>query len=193
MLADRSGAGEDLVWMEMTMNNEELRKFYEPDKVKILFVGESPPAGKTFFYTGNSNLFRATLAGFQLAFPEIARDDFFRSFEEMGCYLVDLCDQPVNKLTNPEKKKISQAGIPILGQVIRDLKPEVILVVSKSILPYVEQAQALSTSTAPLHALPFPAMGHQREYTQRLMRLLLNYEALLSPAGTPVGQNPPLE
>lgn len=91
------------------MDNDELRKFYQPDKVKIFFVGESPPAGKTFFYAANSNLFRATLAGFQLAFPEIARDDFFRSFKEMGCYLVDLCDQPVNKLTNPEKKE-NQSG-----------------------------------------------------------------------------------
>jgi len=171
------------------MDNEELRNFYQPDKVKILFVGESPPAGKTFFYAANSNLFRATLAAFQLAFPEIARDDFFRSFKEMGCYLVDLCDQPVNKLTNPEKKKVCQAGIPILSQVIRDLKPKVILVVSKGILSYVEQAQALSGSPAPLHALPFPAMGHQREYTQRLRRLLLNYEALLSPASTMAGQN----
>ena len=158
------------------MEIEELRLSYHPDNVTILFVGESPPAGKTFFYAANSNLFRATLAGFQLAFPEISRDSFLQAFKEMGCYLVDLCDQPVNNLTDPQKKELSFARIDALSYKLRDLKPEVIIVVIKRILPYVEQALKRSGITVKLYALPFPAMGHQREYIHRLRILLKDME-----------------
>ena len=43
----------------MMPNNtyENLRNHYKPDKVEVLFVGESRPQGGTFFYQGDSTLF----------------------------------------------------------------------------------------------------------------------------------------
>lgn len=45
------------------MNVEELRRKYRPDKVLALFVGESAPAGGTFFYAGNSQMYRYVRPG----------------------------------------------------------------------------------------------------------------------------------
>jgi hypothetical protein len=36
----------------------ELRARYRPTKVRVPFVGEEPPASGTFFYAGNSQVYR---------------------------------------------------------------------------------------------------------------------------------------
>jgi hypothetical protein len=38
---------------------ERLRRRYRPDGVRILFVGEAPPASGRFFYQADSGLYRA--------------------------------------------------------------------------------------------------------------------------------------
>jgi hypothetical protein len=47
-------------------DDETLRMRYRPEKIATLMVGESRPAGGTFFYRANSNLFYATRQAFQL-------------------------------------------------------------------------------------------------------------------------------
>jgi hypothetical protein len=42
--------------MTIDSSLESLRQSYRPQQVRVLFVGESPPAGGTFFYRANSNL-----------------------------------------------------------------------------------------------------------------------------------------
>ena len=49
---------------------EELRGLYRPERVRLLLVGESSPAGGTHFYLANSNLFQATREAFVLALDE---------------------------------------------------------------------------------------------------------------------------
>ena len=45
--------------MNNTRNDiEKLRQSFRPEDIKALFVGESAPAGDTFFYRGNSQMFR---------------------------------------------------------------------------------------------------------------------------------------
>ena len=90
------------------MDTEELRKSYKPDKVKILFVGESPPAGGTFFYNANSNLYRNTKKAFEIALEKEWSYDFLSDFKKMGCYLVDLCLIPVNKGMTKKEYRLLQ-------------------------------------------------------------------------------------
>ena len=81
---------------------EILRSRYRPAAIKVLFVGESPPAGGTFFYLGNSILARHT----QRAFQEVYRAkftgpcEFLTAFAGLGCFLDDLCLSPVNRTTS---------------------------------------------------------------------------------------------
>src|SRR5947199_2008929 len=83
----------------MTMPaTESLRRRYRPADIRILFVGESPPAGGTFFYAANSNLYYATEAAFRQAVPDLLSGDFLDDFRALGCFLDDLCLRPVNHL-----------------------------------------------------------------------------------------------
>jgi hypothetical protein len=76
---------------------EPLRLDFLPDDVRLLFLGESPPAGGTFFYLANSKLCEATKEAFRSALPDQVRGpNFLVRFAELGCYLDDLCLEPVN-------------------------------------------------------------------------------------------------
>lgn len=60
---------------------ERKRHDYRPDDasdVRVLLVGESPPNGPTFFYSGNSGLFYATQEAFENAIPALRREPDFR-------------------------------------------------------------------------------------------------------------------
>ena len=71
---------------------ERLRKRYRPERVQILFVGESPPASGRFFYQADSGLYRAVKETFLTAIAPLAKNDFLDSFRSLGCYLVDLAE-----------------------------------------------------------------------------------------------------
>jgi hypothetical protein len=89
----------------VTETPEQARNRHRPTVVKVLFIGESPPAGGTFFYFGDSKLAEETERAFRKVLPELIGDDFLSSFCRLGCYLDDLCLRPVNQL-----KKIGSAG-----------------------------------------------------------------------------------
>jgi hypothetical protein len=41
------------------ISEERLRRRYQPDRIRVLLVGESPPASGRYFYVANSGLYRA--------------------------------------------------------------------------------------------------------------------------------------
>src|SRR6202041_2824409 len=77
---------------------ERVRRLYRPDRVRILFVGEAPPASGRFFYRGDSGLYRAVRDTFKIVDPSIHDEDFLAAFQALGCYLIDLCPDPVDRL-----------------------------------------------------------------------------------------------
>jgi hypothetical protein len=77
---------------------ERLRSRYLPKETRVLFVGESPPSRGTFFYAANRNLYFATREAFFAAIPHLVGRDFLEEFPRLGCYLDDLCLEPVNDL-----------------------------------------------------------------------------------------------
>jgi len=150
------------------MNAEDLRRTYQPRRVKTLFVGESAPVGGNFFYRGDSALFRYSCEGFD-ARPE----SFLDEFRDRGFWLVDLCGAPVNGLSRPERRSRRRQGVGPLAEIIRGLRPEAVVVVMKGILPDVHRALELADlGNLKPHALPFPAFGHQRKYVSGLRELL---------------------
>ncbi|MBF8290850.1 MAG: hypothetical protein HW391_1818 [Chloroflexi bacterium] len=90
-----------------------LRSRYRPAGVRVLFVGESAPAGGTHFYLANSNLFRATREAFGLGLDLPSPPDgsaFLEWFQGLGCWLVDIAERPVNRLPTVEREaSVSQA------------------------------------------------------------------------------------
>jgi hypothetical protein len=87
------------------MDIEELREKFKPEKVRVLLVGESPPAEGTFFYdrslmtTYTRNAFESAL---DQKFPTNA--EFFEYMKHTGFYLEDLSQVPVDKLLPAERE-----------------------------------------------------------------------------------------
>jgi hypothetical protein len=158
---------------------EQVRQRFRPEEVGVLFVGESPPAGGTFFYQANSNLYEATKAAFGAAGLPPGKN-FLERFKALGCYLDDLCLEPVNhlKLDNPlaRKKRLAlrvQGRAPLADRM-RKQPPRAIIVVMKGIEDDVRAAAvAAGLEDVPVHALPFPARREHRD------RYVLDLEAIL--------------
>jgi hypothetical protein len=141
---------------------ERLRRSYRPVRVRILFVGESPPASGRFFYQADSGLYRAIRDTFQAALPALPEDDFLHSFQNLGCYLVDLCGKPVDRLNSEKRKQACRDGEVRLARTLEELRPKTVITVIRSISANVRRAQA-SANWKGLHVeLPYP--GRWKEH-----------------------------
>ena len=105
---------------------ERLRRRYRPDRVRILFVGEAPRASGRFFYRADSGLYRAVRDTFISAFPNLQKADFLESFRALGCYLVDLCGRPVDRMDRKARRQVCFAGEASLNGRLRRLRPEIV-------------------------------------------------------------------
>lgn len=155
---------------------ETKRREYRPEHIRVLFVGESPPANGTFFYCGNSLLARYTRTAFEAVYgPYDDMPSFLRAFKDLGCYLEDLSTEPINHLPRDEREVKRNNAIPELSARIREHCPEkAIIGCMMAIEAHVHRAvsDAGVGDRIPVHFLPFPAQGHQQRYVNELAELL---------------------
>ena len=156
-------------------NYEAIRERYRPETVKVLFVGESRPANGTFFYLGNSRLYKYTCRAFNSALvTSLQIPTFLNEFCSLGCFLLDLCPEPVNHLPSPERRRVRRNGTATLSAILRDIQPCATIVVMRGIAQYVDQAYVgAGIQTDHHYVLPFPARGHEQEYIDGLKAILL--------------------
>lgn len=153
---------------------ERLRNRHRPDRVQILFVGESPPASGRFFYQADSGLYRAVRETFVAAIAPLAETDFLDSFRSLGCYLVDLCSEPVDKMPVRDRRRAWKAGETRLARTIRALQPKIIVTVVHSIRANVRRAQQQAGWSGIHLELPYPGRwrSHQIRFRLQLVPLL---------------------
>ncbi len=155
-------------------SREGLRRRYRPARVRILFVGESPPASGRFFYQADSGLYRAIRGTFLHAFPSLHGGDFLQFFRDQGCYLVDLCAMPVDRLRPPERRRACVEAEAGLIETIKAIQPKVIVVFLRSIAPNVRRALQ-SANWNGLHVeLPYPGrwQRHRVAFERALVPML---------------------
>jgi hypothetical protein len=150
----------------------ELVARYRPSACRILFVGESSPAGGTHFYRADSNLYRATRDAFGrgLSVSSVpVGDSFLDWFRDLGCWLVDLADGPVNDLDEGDRSAAVGAGIPRLAEILRQLRPERVVVVLRKVAPSVRSAAARAGfDEHAIDVLPFPVRQWRHAYVEQL-------------------------
>lgn len=153
---------------------ERLRKRYRPDRVRILFVGEAPPASGRFFYQADSGLYRAVRDTFISAFPNLQKARFLESFRALGCYLVDLCGQPVDRMDRKARQLVCCAGEAKLKRTLRHLRPELVVAVVRSINRNVRRAEDQAKWSGLHVELPYPGrwVHHRAEFRRKLIPLL---------------------
>jgi len=138
------------------LTNEEMRRKYRPGQVRLLFIGESPPASGRFFYRRNSGLYRAVRDVFTVVDPSVNDENFLETFQSSGCYLVDLCSQPVDRLSPTRRRATCRASEHSLALTIARLRPQMIATVLRSIEVNVSNAVAEASWSGPLLHLSYP-------------------------------------
>ncbi len=153
---------------------EALRERYRPDRIDTLLVGESRPAGETFFYLANSNLYYATHEAFQLALgPMPAGDDFLDILRDRGVWLYDLADAPVDRMRGRPRRAAVQARVSELVDLLRESQPRLVVVIKKDLAATVRQAlQDADIDIERLRVLPFPLYQWRGEYVRGLTAYL---------------------
>jgi hypothetical protein len=153
---------------------ERIRRRYRPDPVQILFIGESPPASGRFFYKADSGLYRAIRRTFLNAFPNVENTDFLAAFCDLGCYLVDLCGTPVDRLPTKQRIQVCNKGEIRLARTIMHLRPKVIVTIVRSIAENVRRAKESAGWEGLYLELPYPGrwQSHRIEFSKVLTPLL---------------------
>lgn len=149
---------------------EALRTRYKPSRVRVLFVGEAPPAGGTFFYAGNSQVYRylkeALLS--HLGDP----DNFLQAFADCGYFLDDLVLTPVDTLPIPARRPMYAAAVPLLAQRLSGYQPAAVVSILKRISSHVEEAISVAGLLVPHHSVSFPGTGRQGDFRREIAAIL---------------------
>jgi hypothetical protein len=134
--------------------------------VRVLFVGESAPASGRFFYARDSGLYRAMREAFQLADASIDDENFLAAFQASGCYLVDLCGDPVDRLDTKARRAACATGEELLARTIAELQPAVIGILLRSIRQNVAKAITRAGWEGEVIELPYPGrwVGHRQAF-----------------------------
>jgi hypothetical protein len=149
-------------------SREELRHSYLPAGVRVLFIGESPPAAGTFFYAEDSELYRATRDAFYEVFPGLHfAASFLRGFAALGCYLEDLCHDPVNHLNAQERRSARRGCEDGLATTLSALQVRAIVVLLRSIIPNVARAATAAHCDAEQHVVTYPSRWHRHRLAYR--------------------------
>jgi hypothetical protein len=140
----------------------------------MLFVGEAPPASGRFFYQADSGLYRAIRDAFVDACPNVHEDDFLHSFRELGCYLVDMCGKPVDRMNSKQRREACRDGEVRLARILKLLRPEIVITVVRSIAANVRRSQRRASWSGQNIDLPYPGrwIRHRRAFLATLTPIL---------------------
>lgn len=156
---------------ETRRRQERLRLSFFPADVGLLFVGESPPASGRFFYQRDSGLYRAIRDTFRIVDPSITDASFLAAFQASGCYLIDLCREPVDHLDSRSRRAACLASETSLSRTIGRLQPSRIVTVVRSIEANVSRAAFRAGWLGPSLRLPYP--GRWSRHKDRFVKDLV--------------------
>ena len=146
----------DRMALSMERDRETLRESFRPARIQVLFIGEAPPVSGRFFYAANSGLYRAMRMAFQIADSTINDENFLAVFQQRGCYLTDLCYEPVDHLAPDQRRALRRNAETHLARQLTRLRPVMIAPVLRSIVRNVENATSSARWQGEVLELPYP-------------------------------------
>jgi hypothetical protein len=150
---------------------ESLRRTFRPADIRLLFIGEAPPVSGRFFYQRDSGLYRAMRDAFRIVDASIDDENFLEAFHEAGCYLVDLCPEPVDHLDSKARRAACSTSEALLAGIVAQLQPAMIGTVVRSIEDNVARSAARSGWHGPFLHLPYP--GRWSRHRDRFVEALV--------------------
>lgn len=154
-----------------------LRERYKPERIKVLFIAESPPKSAhdkvRFFYNPDQELwdhmYRAVM---KVVFPEFVhrqgeKELWLRKFQSLGFYLIDATDRPVNHLSPTERRRELTAAVEgKLVEIKSLITPDTPIILVKKNIFSAFSVPLLQAGYNVIHGsfLPFPSHGHQARF-----------------------------
>jgi hypothetical protein len=135
---------------------ETLRRKFRPAHIRLLFIGEAPPVSGRFFYQCDSGLYRAMRDAFRVVDDSIDDGNFLEVFHGAGCYLVDLCPEPVDHLDSKPRRAACRASEALLARIIAQLQPAMIATVVRSVQGNVVRSASRADWHGAFLHLPYP-------------------------------------
>ncbi len=149
---------------------EALRAAYRPNRIAVLFVEESAPAGGRFFYAGDSQVHRYLSEAVSPHLP--GSGPFLDRFRDAALYLDDLVLTPVNRLAPRDRAARNLAAVPCLAMRLATYRPLAIVGIAKTIAIPLTQARARAGLTCPMHVVSFPGTGQQANFRREIAAIL---------------------
>jgi DNA-binding transcriptional regulator YiaG len=149
---------------------KKLRGRYLPANVRVLFVGEAPPAGGTFFYAGNSQMYRYLRETLQSRLGD--QGDFLQAFKDRGYFLDDLVLEPFDQISATKRASILRRNVPLLAQRMTRYQPEIVVTLLKRIGPYVGDAISQARVDVKHYCVPFPGVGQQGNFRREMAEIV---------------------
>lgn len=156
---------------EHDVSTEEIRAGYKPDKVRVLFIGESaPPSGKTFFYNGDSRLCRFWKTTFETVLERqfATASAFLLWFKRQGFFLDDLLLVPKRRSNRRKELELMwRSGIEPLADRISQCQPAMAVAVIKGPAECIGRAIKMSGVRLDYRIVGFPFPGKHMRTAER--------------------------
>ena len=156
-----------------------LRRAFEPDSLRLLIIGESPPASGLYFYDPDGlvtePLFSALVK--QAGFTAKSKSAGLAELKRRGWLLVDATYQPVNLLSAKDRDAVIEADYPLLRDDIRSLLSErtAPVVAIKANVCRILEPRLLADGFAVLNhgrVIYFPSHGQQSKFHQQFQSIV---------------------
>jgi hypothetical protein len=161
-----------------------LRRRYEPERIRLVIIAESPPASGLYFYdeTGapSEPLFAAPMKQLDPSQPRRATKEVgLREFQRRGWLLVDATYEPVNKLGRSSVAGVIERDYPLLRDDLVTLTPDrsVPLVLIKKNICKALEPKLTRDGFRVLNrgcVIYFPASGRQKEFHEQFSAIIAN-------------------
>lgn len=151
-----------------TRHMEKLRYEFKPNTVTVLFVGESRPDGKTFFYKRDSLLYHAMEECFS------TKANFLLEFQAKGFFLDDLVLHPVNHIKDKRNRTaLRRKAVPSLAHRMAAYRPSAVVALMCAIEPMVRDAMnQAGLQDVPLYVTPFPNHWNRTRFKTTMAEII---------------------
>lgn len=103
-----------------------LRDRYEPERIKLVVIAESPPVSGRYFYDAagvpTEPLFAALMR--HLGLNPLTKEAGLREFRRRGWILIDATYEPVNALSSSHRDEVIVRDYPLLRSDLSGLLPD---------------------------------------------------------------------
>lgn len=163
-----------------------LRKRFQPDEPRLIFIAESPPASGAYIYdpegTVTEHLFSAMMRA--MTFEPDNKGEGLGEFMRRRLFLVDATYRPVNRLKGRARDNVILEGY---GELVTDLRgnpgvERVPIVLIKANVRKILEVPLLEDGFRVINdgqAVYFPCCGRQGQFQQQLVHILRRHDIAL--------------